>query len=61
MRIRDRFSVKVGLPGYSSTTLDTAGVIAFLQGNNTGTASVPAPASGAPNGTTNGFFGPACP
>jgi len=61
MRIRDRFNVKVGLPGYSSTTLDTAGVITFLQNNNTGTASVPAPASGTTNGTTNGFFGPACP
>ncbi|MEY2512568.1 MAG: hypothetical protein QOE26_3331, partial [Verrucomicrobiota bacterium] len=63
MRIRDRFDVKVGLPGYAgpSGAGSGAAVQTFLSGNNSGaTASVPDPSLGTNNGTTNGFFG-SCP
>jgi len=63
MRIRNRFDVKVGLPGYGGPSGAGSGtqVQTFLSGNNSAaTASVPDPSLGTTNGTTNGFFG-ACP
>jgi hypothetical protein len=63
IRIRDRFDVKVGLPGYGGVSGSGSGtaVQTFLSGNNSGaTASVPDPSLGTSNGTSNGFFG-ACP
>jgi hypothetical protein len=63
MRIRNRFDVKVGLPGYGGPSGTGSGtqVQTFLSGNNSAaTASVPDPSLGTTNGTTNGFFG-ACP
>jgi hypothetical protein len=63
IRIRDRFDVKVGLPGYAGPSGTGSGtqVQTFLSGNNGGaSSSVPDPSLGTTNGTTNGFFG-SCP
>jgi hypothetical protein len=63
IRIRNRFDVKVGLPGYGGPSGAGSGtqVQTFVSGNNSAaTASVPDPSLGTSNGTTNGFFG-ACP
>jgi hypothetical protein len=59
IRIRDRFDVKVGFPGYGSTTTDTAGLATYIAGRNgiaAGAVSVAAPSAGTTNGTTNGFY-----
>jgi len=60
VRIRDRFDVKVGFPGYGGSTTDTNALATYLQGRNTVTnlaaISVAAPSAGTTNGTTNGFF-----
>jgi len=59
IRIRDRFDVKVGFPGYGSTTTDTAGLATYLAGRNgvaASAVSVAAPSAGTTNGTTNGFY-----
>ena len=54
-RVRQRFNTTVRLPGYGGTNQDTAAVVAFIQGRNTGgpsgTATVPAPFTG------GGFIG----
>ncbi|MGH2721561.1 MAG: hypothetical protein ACRDJO_08165, partial [Actinomycetota bacterium] len=59
-RLRQRFNTTVRLPGYGGPATDTATVIAFVQGRNTGSetgsATVNAPAGG------SGFVGgAACP
>jgi Putative Ig domain. len=60
VRIRDRFDVKVGFPGYGGSTTDTTALATYLQGRNTVTSlaaiSVAGPAAGTTNGTTNGFY-----
>ncbi|MGH9440940.1 MAG: beta strand repeat-containing protein [Thermoanaerobaculia bacterium] len=63
IRIRERFDVKVGLPGYGGPSGSGSGtqVQTFVSGNNSAaTASVPDPSLGTNNGTSNGFFG-SCP
>src|SRR6185436_7003679 len=54
-RVRQRFNTTVRLPGYGGTNQDTAAVVAFIQGRNTGAetgqATVPAPFTG------GGFIG----
>jgi hypothetical protein len=54
-RLRQRFNTTVRLPGYAGSATDTAAVIAFVQGRNTGSetgsATVNAPAGG------SGFVG----
>ena len=63
IRIRDRFNVKVGLPGYNNLGSPITGstVQAFLSSNNGGaSSSVPNASAGTSNGTTNGFYG-SCP
>jgi len=49
-RVRQRFNTTVRLPGYGGTNQDTAAVVAFIQGRNTGSetgqATVPAPFTG---------------
>ena len=63
IRIRNRFDVKVGLPGYGgpSGTGGGAAVDTFMSGNNGGASALSPDASlGTTNGTTNGFFG-SCP
>ncbi|MGH6635064.1 MAG: hypothetical protein ACRED0_02635, partial [Gammaproteobacteria bacterium] len=63
-RLRKRFEATVRLPGYAGGTDQTAGslaqVVAFIQGQNTGSAGEPgsASASGAGGGYTGGA---ACP
>ncbi|MFN2335090.1 MAG: hypothetical protein ABR550_11785, partial [Wenzhouxiangellaceae bacterium] len=46
-RLRQRNNSAVRLPGYTGTATDTAAVIAFVQGNNTGTPTGSAAVSGA--------------
>jgi hypothetical protein len=59
-RLRQRFNTTIRLPGYAGTAGDTAAVVSFVQGNNTGaetgSATVAFP-------TTGGGFvgGAACP
>jgi len=61
LRIRNRFDVKVGLPGYAGSSIDGTAAAAFIAARNGGaSATAPNPASGTTNGTTNGFFG-SCP
>jgi hypothetical protein len=61
IRIRDRFNVKVGLPGYAGPSGSGNTAAAFLSGNNGGaSATAPDATLGTSNGTTNGFFG-SCP
>jgi hypothetical protein len=63
IRVRDRFDVKVGFPGYNNGGSPITGstVQTFLSGNNSGaSSSVPNASLGTTNGTTNGFYG-VCP
>jgi hypothetical protein len=49
-RVRQRFGTTVRLPGYVGGATDTAAVVTFIQGRNTGTetgsATVQAPGAG---------------
>jgi hypothetical protein len=63
IRIRNRFDVKVGLPGYAGPSGSGSGAATgtFLSGNNGGaTTSNTDPSLGTTNGTTNGYSG-SCP
>ncbi|MDB4915160.1 MAG: hypothetical protein JWM95_2804, partial [Gemmatimonadetes bacterium] len=58
IRIRNRFDVKIGFPGYTGSTTNTAALGTYLQARNGGapTVSIAAPSLGTTNGTTNGFY-----
>jgi hypothetical protein len=58
IRVRNRFDVKIGFPGYGGATTDTVALGSYLQARNGGapTVSVAAPSLGTANGTSNGFF-----
>ncbi|HYH44298.1 MAG TPA: hypothetical protein VEG34_01325, partial [Thermoanaerobaculia bacterium] len=58
-RVRQRASTTVTLPGYAGSNIDTAAVVTFIQGNNTGAPSGSATVNSPPGG---GFVnGAACP
>ena len=58
-RIRQRFNSRIELPGYAGTAFDTAAVISYVQGRNTGSAGEPGSATANDSATvvTDGFFG----
>jgi len=58
IRVRNRFDVKIGFPGYGAgQTTNTGALQTFLSGNNSAaSSSATAPALGTTNGTSNGFF-----
>ncbi|WP_019499612.1 choice-of-anchor D domain-containing protein [Pseudanabaena sp. PCC 6802] len=58
-RIRQRFNSRIEMPGYSGTPFDTAAVVTYIQGRNTGSAGEPgsATANDSATVTTDGFFG----
>ena len=58
-RIRQRFDSRIEMPGYAGTPFDTAAVIAYIQGRNTGTAPTEPGSATANNSaavTTDGYF-----
>ncbi|MHC4091613.1 MAG: beta strand repeat-containing protein [Planctomycetota bacterium] len=57
-RLRQRKATTVNLPGYAGAANDTAAVVSFVQGNNTGTPTGSATVEIPPG---NGFLGGTCP
>jgi Domain of unknown function DUF11/Bacterial Ig domain/RTX calcium-binding nonapeptide repeat (4 copies) len=57
-RIRQRFNSRIELLSYAGTAFDTAAVVAYIQGRNTGSAGEPgsATANDSATVTTDGFF-----
>lgn len=60
-RLRQRFNTTVQLVGYTGGTSDTAAVVAYIQGLNTGTETGQAVVSGTGGGFTNTPSGANCP
>src|SRR5262249_40077187 len=56
-RIRQRMATTVRLPGYSGANTDTAAVIAFISGRNTGSPSGAANTNVSPSGPDGAPFG----
>jgi hypothetical protein len=57
-RIRQRFDSRIEMPGYAGGPFDTAAVVAYVQGRNTGSAGEPGSATinDSATVTTDGFF-----
>ncbi|HWC29779.1 MAG TPA: hypothetical protein VG845_06830, partial [Dehalococcoidia bacterium] len=57
-RIRQRFDSRIEMPGYGGGPFDTATVVTYVQGRNTGSAGEPgsATANDSVAVTTDGFF-----